>query len=74
MMGRCIFITGTGTAVGKTVIAAGLLRWFRAQGLDAGALGEVDPDLWDEHPFEVETGQLHEVSSEFSPLGRGSGR
>ena len=34
-MTRSIFITGTGTEVGKTVIAAGLLRWFRGRGIDA---------------------------------------
>lgn len=34
-MNRGIFITGTDTGVGKTVIAAGILRWLRKQGIDA---------------------------------------
>jgi dethiobiotin synthetase len=45
MQARCIFITGTGTAVGKTVIAAGLLRWFRGQGLDAVPMKPVETGL-----------------------------
>jgi dethiobiotin synthase len=32
---RGIFVTGTGTDVGKTVVAAGLLRLFRSLGVDA---------------------------------------
>lgn len=34
-MSKGIFITGTGTDVGKTLVTAGLLRWLRGQGLDA---------------------------------------
>jgi dethiobiotin synthase len=34
-MSRGLFITGTGTGVGKTIVAAGLLRWLRAAGRDA---------------------------------------
>jgi dethiobiotin synthase len=30
-----LFITGTGTDVGKTLVTAGILRWLRAQGMDA---------------------------------------
>jgi dethiobiotin synthase len=40
-MGRGIFITGTGTDVGKTAITAGLLRGLRAQGLDAVSMKPV---------------------------------
>jgi dethiobiotin synthase len=32
---RGIFITGTGTGVGKTVVTAGIVRWLRARGVDA---------------------------------------
>jgi dethiobiotin synthetase len=32
---RGIFITGTDTGVGKTVVTAGILRWLRKQGIDA---------------------------------------
>jgi len=33
-MNRGIFITGTDTGIGKTVITAGILRWLRRQGID----------------------------------------
>ena len=39
-----------------------------AQFLDAGALGESDPDFGYEHSFEVETGQFH---ARFSLAGMG---
>ena len=34
-MNRGIFITGTDTGVGKTLVAAGILRWLREQRIDA---------------------------------------
>lgn len=34
-MGRGIFVTGTDTGVGKTLVAAGIVRWLRNQGIDA---------------------------------------
>ncbi|MFC1977037.1 dethiobiotin synthase [Chloroflexota bacterium] len=34
-MSRGIFVTGTDTGVGKSVVAAGTLRWLRNQGIDA---------------------------------------
>src|SRR3990172_6112147 len=34
-MNRGIFITGTDTGIGKTLVAAGILRWLRRQGIDA---------------------------------------
>lgn len=40
-MTRGIFITGTGTEVGKTVITAGLLHIFRRQGLDMVSMKPV---------------------------------
>ncbi len=33
-MSRGIFITGTDTGVGKTVVAAGIVRWLRKRGID----------------------------------------
>ncbi len=38
---RGLFITGTDTGVGKTVVAAGLLRRLRAEGLDAAPMKPV---------------------------------
>ena len=36
-----VFITGTDTGVGKTVVACGLAAWCRAQGLDVGVMKPV---------------------------------
>ncbi|MBI4353612.1 MAG: dethiobiotin synthase [Candidatus Omnitrophica bacterium] len=42
-MGRPVglFITGTDTGVGKTLIAAGLAAWCRAKGLDVGVMKPI---------------------------------
>ena len=37
MTGRGVFITGTDTAVGKTVVACALARGLRAQGARVGS-------------------------------------
>ena len=41
MSGRGIFITGTDTGVGKTVVACGLARAFRAEGYRVGVMKPV---------------------------------
>ena len=41
-MAGCIFIAGTDMEVGKTVVAAGLLRWFRGRGVDAVPMKPVE--------------------------------
>lgn len=40
-MGRILFITGTGTDVGKTALSLAVLLWARARGLDAAYLKPV---------------------------------
>ena len=42
------------------LVVVGLVARGAAQLGDAGALGDVDPDLGDEHAFEVETRDDHE--------------
>lgn len=37
-----LFVTGTDTGVGKTLVAAGLVLWARAEGLDVGAMKPVE--------------------------------
>ena len=37
-----VFITGTDTGIGKTVVAAGLLRYIRSQGIDAVPMKPVE--------------------------------
>jgi dethiobiotin synthase len=41
MRGRGLFVAGTGTGVGKTVVAAGLLRMLRSLGIDAAPMKPV---------------------------------
>ena len=36
-----VFVTGTDTGVGKTVVAAGLVRGFRAMGVDVGVMKPI---------------------------------
>lgn len=40
-MGNAIFITGTGTDVGKSIVSAGVLRYLRRAGLDAVSMKPV---------------------------------
>lgn len=37
-MKRGLFVTGTDTGVGKTLVSAALVRWARGRGLDVGAM------------------------------------
>lgn len=41
MSARGLFITGTDTGVGKTIVAAGLVRALRVRGVEAGAMKPV---------------------------------
>ena len=41
-MNNGLFVTGTDTGIGKTVVAAGLLRWLRRQGVDAVPMKPVE--------------------------------
>ena len=47
-MTKGIFITGTDTGVGKTVIAAGIIRALGRKGVKAGAMKPVETDCIDE--------------------------
>jgi ATP-dependent 26S proteasome regulatory subunit len=47
-------------AVAHQLVVVGLVARGAAELGDAGALGERDPDLGDEHAFEVEADDLHE--------------
>jgi dethiobiotin synthetase len=38
---RNLFVTGTDTGVGKTIVAAGLVRGFKAMGLDVGIMKPI---------------------------------
>jgi dethiobiotin synthetase len=41
-MAKGIFITGTDTGVGKTIIAAGILRALKKKGINAGAMKPIE--------------------------------
>lgn len=41
MLDRAVFITGTGTDVGKTIVTAGILRYLRRAGVDAVSMKPV---------------------------------
>lgn len=45
MTSRGVFVTGTDTGVGKTVIAAALAAWCRGQGMDVGVMKPVATGL-----------------------------
>lgn len=40
-MGRCLFITGTGTGVGKSALSLAVLLWARGRGLDSAYIKPV---------------------------------
>ena len=58
---RGLFVTGTDTGVGKTVVACALVRALRGRGVDAGAM---KPELSD---FPIND-MLRQLKLEFEPL------
>ena len=55
MSGFCggFFVTGTDTAVGKTVVTCALVRALRARGLDVGAMKPVETGVGDAGPLDA---------------------
>jgi dethiobiotin synthetase len=51
--GRGVFVTGTDTGVGKTVVACALLRGLRARGLDVGAMKPVETGVGAPGPLDA---------------------
>jgi len=50
---RGLFVTGTDTGVGKTLVACALVRGLRARGLDAGAMKPVETGVGDAGPLDA---------------------
>jgi dethiobiotin synthetase len=50
---RGIFVTGTDTGVGKTVVACALLRGLRARGVDAGAMKPIETGVGPDGPLDA---------------------
>ena len=50
---RGLFVTGTDTGVGKTVVACSLLRAFRARGIDVGGMKPIETGVGSEGPLDA---------------------
>jgi dethiobiotin synthetase len=48
-----VFVTGTDTGVGKTVVACALVRGLRARGIDAGAMKPIETGVGPEGPADA---------------------
>ena len=59
-MSRGIFVTGTDTGVGKTLVTAGTVRWLRSRGIDAVPMKPVQTGA------EMRKGELFATDLEFS--------
>jgi dethiobiotin synthetase len=53
MTARGLFVTGTDTGVGKTLVACTLARGLRARGLDVGVMKPVETGAGDEGPADA---------------------
>jgi len=60
---RQIFITGTDTGVGKTVVTAALAAWCNRQGLSAGVLKPIETGVTDGVPSD---GRFHRHAADLS--------
>jgi dethiobiotin synthetase len=62
-----VFVTGTDTGVGKTVVACALVRALRARGLRVGVLKPIETGVGDEGPLDARA--LREAAGSDAPLG-----
>ncbi len=58
-----IFITGTDTGVGKTVVTAALASWCNRQGLSTGVLKPIETGVTDGVPLD---GRFHKLAADLS--------
>lgn len=65
---RGIFVTGTDTAVGKTVVAGALAGLLRAQGVDAGVMKPFASGAWDDTIFLKNAAGVQETLEEITPF------
>ncbi len=65
-MSAGLFVTGTDTGVGKTLVACALLRALHARGIDAGAMKPVETGVGPEGPLDAIA--LREASGAKDPL------
>jgi len=64
-MAKGIFITGTDTGVGKTVIAAGIIRALKRKGINAGAMKPVETGC---SPLAADAMFLREIAGMDEPV------
>jgi dethiobiotin synthetase len=57
---RGLFVTGTDTGVGKTLVACALLRGFRARGIDVAAMKPIETGVGSAGPLDALA--LHEAA------------
>lgn len=63
-----IFVTGTDTAVGKTVISGALAAALRAQGADVGVMKPFASGGWDDTAFLQKASGVAETREEITPF------
>lgn len=71
-----LFITGTDTGVGKTVVTAAILAWLRHQGMNAGVMKPIETGVDSECSspansdalFLMECGRIKDSLSEVCPI------
>ena len=54
MVGRSLFITGTDTGVGKTVVACAVVRALRERGFDVGVMKPMETGVLNEGPLDAQ--------------------
>ena len=65
-MSRGLFVTGTDTGVGKTVVACALARALRARGIDVGVMKPIETGVGSEGPLDAIA--LRAAAGECDPL------
>lgn len=63
---RSVFVTGTDTGVGKTVVACALVRQLRARGVDVGVMKPIETGVGPEGPLDALA--LREAAGVSDPL------
>jgi dethiobiotin synthetase len=66
MTARGVFVTGTDTGVGKTLVACALVRGLRSRGLDVGVMKPVETGVGAAGPLDARA--LHEAAGVPDPL------
>ncbi len=68
-MSRGLFVTGTDTGAGKTVVACAVVRGLRARGLDVGVMKPIETGV-DPHTGPLDASALRAAAGDSDPLDR----